>query len=129
VGKTLEWEGWPVGVTAHHLGTAHFSLADLLNRIIAGDALPQLTMDQINAGAKAGARKHLYCSKAETLELLQNKGAKLSALVAGLSDDDLNRKGSMPAFGGQVSAEQLIEYILFRSAGRHLESMKAAIGM
>jgi hypothetical protein len=70
----------------------------------------------------------LDCTKAESLDLLRNNGAKLSAFVAGLSDADLDCKGSMPAFGGEFSAEQLIETIIFRSAGQHFESMKTAIG-
>jgi hypothetical protein len=117
-----------VGVTAYHLGAAHFAIAGLIGMIIKGEDLPQLTMDQINEKSKADAREHLDCTKAESLDLLRKNGAKLSAFVAGLSDGDLDCKGSMPAFGGEFSAEQLIESIIFQSAGQHLKSMKTAIG-
>jgi hypothetical protein len=126
--KACEWEEWPVGVTAYHLGAAHFAIAGMLGMVINGDDLPQLTMDQINAKSKADVQEHLDCTKAETLDLLRNNGAKLSAYVDGLSDGDLDRKGSMPAFGGEFSAEQLIDSIIFQSAAQHLESMKTAVG-
>ncbi len=34
----------------------------------------------------------------------------------------------MSAFGGEMSTEQFIEYVIFQSGGQHLESMKAAAG-
>jgi hypothetical protein len=126
--KSCQWEAWPVGVTAHHLGAAHFAIQGMLGMIIKGEDLPPLTMDQINAKSKQDAQAHLDCSQSEVLELLRNNGAKLAAFVAGLSDEDLDRQGSMPAFGGDVSAEQLIEYVIFQSASQHFDSMNTAIG-
>ncbi len=126
--KTCDWEQWPVGVTARHIGASHFAIVGMLEMIIKGETLPQVTMDQINEKSKADAKKHLDCTKAEALERLRDNGSQLAAFVAGLSDEDLDRTGSMPAFGGRVSAEQIIENIIFRSASQHFDSMKAAIG-
>ena len=126
--KTCEWEAWPAGVTARHIGAAHFGIPKMLEMIIKGDALPQVTMDEVNEKAKADARKHLDCTKAEALDLLRNNGAKLVAFVAGLSDDDLARMTRMAAMGGDINTEQVIENVIFRSARQHFDSMKAAVG-
>lgn len=126
--KTCEWEAWPVGVTARHIGAAHFAIPGMLEMIINGEDLPQMTMEEVNEKAKANARKHLDCTKAETLDLLRHNGAKLVAFVAGLSDGDLARMTRVTAMGGDVNTEQVIENVIFYSARRHFDSMKAAIG-
>lgn len=125
--KTCDWEEWSVGTTACHLGGGHLAISGMLHMIVRGEALPQLTMDEVNALSKKWARKHTHSTKAEALALLREKGGMLVADVAALSDDDLERKGSMPAFGGEVTAWQLIDYVIFQSGGQHLASMKAAV--
>ena len=122
-----EWEQWTVGVAARHLGAGHLGFSKMLGMVIQGKELPQLTMDQINAMSDKDAREHADCTKAEALHELRKNGAEMVAFVAGLSDDELDRKGSMPAFGGEASVNQLIEFILFQSAQQHFDSMKAAV--
>ena len=100
----------------------------LLKMIVQGQELPQLTMDQVNAMSDKDAREHADCTKEEALEHLRKNGAELAAFVAGLSDDELDRQGSMPAFGGEVSTNQFVEYVIFQSAQQHFDSMKTAVG-
>jgi hypothetical protein len=50
------------------------------------------------------------------------------AFVAGLTDEELDRKGHMPAFEGEVTTEQFFDFIIFESAAQHFDSMKAAVG-
>jgi hypothetical protein len=126
--KPCEWEEWPVGVTARHLGAGHFGISKLLGMIVAGKELPQMTMDQVHEMSKKDSREHMDCTKTEALEQLRKNGAALAAYVAGLSDDELDRKASMPAFGGAVTTAQMIDYIIFQSAASHFDSMKTAVG-
>jgi hypothetical protein len=126
--RVCEWEQWPVGATARHLGAGHFAISGMLGMIIKGEDLPQLTMDQVNAMSKKSAQKHADCTKAEALEMLRKNGAELAEFVSGLSENDFDRRGSMPAFGGEVTAEQFIDYIIFQSAVQHFDSMKTAVG-
>ena len=126
--RVCDWEEWTVGVTACHVGAGHFAISAMLAMIVKGEELPQLTMDQINAMSKKSAQKHSDCTKTEALEQLRKKGAELAAYVSGLTDDDLDRKGSMPAFGGEVTTEKFIDYIIFQSAAQHFDSMKTAVG-
>jgi hypothetical protein len=122
-----QWEQWTVGVAARHLGAGHLGFFKLLDMIVQGKELPQYTMDQINAMSNDDAREHADCTKAEALDALRRNGAEFSAYVASLSDEELDRKGSMPAFGGEASVEQILERVVFQSGGQHLDSMKAAV--
>lgn len=122
-----QWEQWTVGVAARHLGAGHLGIFKLLGMIVQGKELPQYTMDQINAMSNDDAREHADCTKAEALEELRNNGTEFADFVADLTDDELDRKGSMPAFGGEASVEQILERIVFQSGRQHLDSMKAAV--
>jgi len=59
---------------------------------------------------------------------LRKNGTELVAFIAGLSDDELDRKDSMPAFGGEATVNQVIEFVIFQSAQEHFDSMKTAVG-
>lgn len=125
--KTCDAEQWTVGVTAHHIGAGHLRIFKMAEMITRSEALPQLAMDQINEMSNAQARKNTHCTKAEALEQLKTSSAKMVAFIRDLSDEDLDRKGSMPAFGGEVTTEQLIGYVLFESAAQHFNSIKTAV--
>ena len=126
--KTGEWEQWGVGVIAWHLGAGHFGIRDWCDKIVRGEALPPLTMDQINDMSNGQARENANVTKDDALEALRTNSATMVAYVAGLTDEELDRKGSMPAFGGEVTTEQFIDFILIQNAAQHFKSMKAAVG-
>lgn len=123
-----EWEKWTVGVAARHLGAGHFGFFKMLDMVVQGQELPQMTMDQVNAMSNRDSQEHKDCNKAEALDHLRKNGAEMAAFIAGLSNDDLDRKGNMPAFGGEISVNQIIDAIVFQSARQHFDSMKAAVG-
>lgn len=124
---TCDAEQWTVGVTAHHIGAGHLAIFNMAAMITKGEALPQLTMDEIHAMSNDQARKNAQCTKDQALEQLRTNGARMAAFIRDLGDADLDRKGSMPAFGGDVTTEQLIGYVLFESAAQHFESLKSAV--
>ena len=126
--KVLNWEEWSAGVTARHIGAGHFRIFDLAQMMTAGKELPQLSMDQITEMSNKDSQEHSDCTREETLEALRQNGAELVGFVAGLSDDDLACKGSMPAFGGEFSVDQMIEFVIFQSAQEHLDNIKKAVG-
>jgi len=126
--KICKSEEWPVGATAYHLGAGHFAIFDMAGMIVRGEDLPPLTMDQINAMSDKQAREHSDCTKAVAIEALRKNSAEMVAFAAGLTDEELDRKGSMPAVGGEATTEQLIQFVIFESATRHFDSMKTAVG-
>lgn len=125
--KMCDWEHWTVGVTARHLGAGHLAIYDMAGMIVDGRELPQLSMDQINEMSNADAQEHVDCTKAEALERLRKNSSKMVKFVEGLSDADLDRKGSMPAFKGEVTTEQFLDFVIFQSGGQHFDSMKSAV--
>ena len=126
--KVCDMENWSVGVTARHIGAGHFAISKMAAMIVRGEDLPPLSMDQINTMSDKDSRKHADCTKVEALELLRKNSTELAAFAVGLTDDELDRKGSMPAFGGEVTTEQLVDFIIFQSAAQHFDSMRAAVG-
>jgi len=125
--KPLEWEEWSAGVTAHHIGAGHLAIFDLAAMIVKGESLPQLNMDQIFEMANQQAKENVNCTKADALEHLRTNSDRLAAFIEDLSDEDLDVKGSMPAFEGEVTIEQLIEYVVFQSARGHFDNITKTI--
>ena len=123
-----DWEEWTAGVTARHIGAGHFRIFELAGMILEGKDLPPLTMDQINAMSNKDSLDHSDCTKDETLDALRKNSAELAAFIADLSDNDLDRKGSMPAFGGEVTVNEMIEFVIFQSAQEHFDNIKKAVG-
>jgi uncharacterized damage-inducible protein DinB len=124
--KTCQSEQWPVGTTARHIGN-HLGISDLAAMMVRGEALPQLSMDDINAMSDKDSQEHRDCTKSEALELLSRKQDGMTAFLRGLDEADLDCKGNLMAFGGEVTVAQLIDYVVFQSAAQHLASIKAAV--
>ena len=124
--KTCEGEGWSVGTTARHIGN-HLGISDVAAMVVRGEALPQWTMDDINHMANQDSHAHADCTKAEALDLLHRKCDGMTGFLRGLAAGDLDRKGSMPAFGGEVTVAQLIDFVIFQSAAQHLDSIKKTV--
>ena len=121
-------EGWTVGVVAHHVAAGHFAALDFVKLIVAGEAIPEITMEAIDQMNAQHAKDHENCTKEEVLALLRKNGSAFASYLEGLSEADLARTGYLAAIGGDVSAQQLIEMVILQSGGEHLDSMKGATG-
>src|SRR5512144_2792067 len=117
-------EGWPVGVTAHHVAVSHPQVAGLVQLIANGQQLPPFTMDMLNRGNAEHAATAAGCTREDTLRLLRDNGPAASRVISALSDEQLDRTGQIPM--GLMSAEQLIEGAMIGHAIGHLASMSAA---
>ena len=126
--KVCSGEGWTVGVVAHHVAAGHFGAIDFVRMIVAGEAIPEITMEAIDQMNAQHAKEHANCTQAEVLALLRENGSAFAGYLEGLREADLVRTGYLAAMGGDVSAQQLIEMVIFHSAGEHLDSMKNATG-
>jgi hypothetical protein len=124
--KRCAWEDWSVGVTMRHIGAGHFQVVDLVKMVVAGKKLPEFTAEQITRMANEHAREHAACTRPEVLEILRRSSADFVDYTAGLSDDDLDRKGHLALAGGEISAENLIKALILKSGGEHFANVKAA---
>jgi hypothetical protein len=126
--KVCEREQWAVAVVAHHVAAGHFGAIEFVKMIVAGEAIPEITMEVIDQMNAQHAREHAHCTQEEVLTLLRENGSAFASYLEGLSEADLDRTGYLAAIGGDVSAQQLIEMFILQSGGEHLDSMKAATG-
>ena len=125
--KVLPFEQWPVGPALHHVVAGHLGIASLARMIVNGEKLPDITMEGLKAMANEHAREHADCTKEEVQEVLAKNSAELVSFAAGLSDEALDRTGYLAATG-DVSTLQIIEYVVFMSAGEHLANIKKLLG-
>ena len=126
--KRCEAEDWTVGVVARHIGVGHYGVVDLARMIVEGETLPNLTMDEIVRMGNEHAREHVDCTKEEVQSILLEAGETIASYVAALDENKLGRSGYLTATGGEVTAGQLIEYVIFQSANEHFTSMKSTVG-
>jgi len=124
--KVCAWEEWTVGVTARHIGAGHFEAIGLAEMIIKGQELPALTMDDFKQMGNQHAREHAACTREEVLSILNKNGASAADFVVGLTDAELDRNAYLAVTGGDVTAGQLLEYVIMESGGEHLANMKSA---
>jgi hypothetical protein len=122
-------EGRSVGVVAHHVADAHTASSGWLRAIVAGEPLPGLTHADIDNYNARRASAHPDPLKDDTLRLLGTTGAAAVALVAGLTDDQLARSGSMPLFGERpLTADQMIRYVMIAHVQGHLQGLRQTLG-
>ena len=120
-------EEWPVGVVARHIAAGHYDALDFVQKMVAAEPLPELTMEAIVASANEHARKHADCTRSEVMELLRRNGAHMQQHVAGLSDSQLAATGRIDAMGGEVSVQQFLDMVILQSAGEHFQNMQNAV--
>jgi hypothetical protein len=120
-------EQWSVGVTAHHIGTAHIPIAKLVQALATGQPVPPLTSEMLDAGNAAHARQFADCSQQETVDLLRENGREAAQILRGLSDEQLDNGAALPMVGGQrLSAAEIVELGLVGHPTGHLASIRAA---
>jgi hypothetical protein len=119
-------EGWPLGVTARHIGATHYRAISGAKMIIDGKKFPEMTMEQITEYANRHAREHAECTKSEVLDILRKQGRELVEFAEGLDDLKLDKTGYLPALGLELSVGRFMESVILESGKMHLESIKAA---
>ena len=128
--KVTTAERWPVGVTAHHLALGLEAVAGLVTDLVSGarsrGAFTRAMLDEMNA---RHAKEHAGCTRAETLALFQKGAVTASAVVRGLSDDQLARSGTVFTDAPPMTAEQLIMLGLLGHIDEHMGSIRRTVGM
>jgi len=125
--KVCRGENWSVAVLARHIPAAHYRAFKLAKMIVAGETLPQVSMETVDQMNARHAEKYASCTKDEVLGLLREHGESIAEYVSQLSDDDLDRTGHIELMGGDIAVEKFIENVILVSCREHLANMKAAI--
>lgn len=125
--RVCKAEDWPVGVVARHVGDGHYRVVELAKMIIAGTPLPDWSMNAVVQMGNDHAREHADCTREEVLAILESNAATLDDFIAALSEDELDRQGSMALVGGDVSVQRILELLILQSGGDHLKSIRATL--
>lgn len=126
--KTTAAEKWPVGVTAHHVAGGHEGITGIVKTLAAGQSIPNFTMDMLNEMNAKHAKEQAGCTKAETLALHEKGAAAAAAAVRGLSDAELDKKGTVLAGMPAMTTQQAIESILINHINDHMGSIRKTVG-
>lgn len=127
--KVTTAERWTVGVTAHHLAGGLEAVAGIVTGLVSGGpsrgAFTRTMLDEMNA---RHATEHADCTRRETLALFQKGAATASAVVRGLSDDQLAKSGTVFTDVPPMTAEQLIMLGLVGHIDEHMGSIRKTVG-
>ena len=126
--KVTAAEKWSVGVTAHHVAVSHEGIAGVVKGVASGQSMPPFTMAMLDEMNAQHAKEHAQCTKAETLAAHKKGAAAAAALVRGLTDAQLDAKGTVMTGMPAMSAQQVIEGVLIHHVAEHLGSIRATVG-
>jgi uncharacterized damage-inducible protein DinB len=126
--KTTEAEKWSVGVTAHHVAGGHAGILGIVKTLAAGQSIPNFTMDMLHEMNATHAKEQSGCTKAETLALHEKGAATAAAVVRGLSDAELDQKGTVLVGVPTMTTQQAIESILINHINDHMGSIRKTVG-
>lgn len=121
-------EEWTVAQTAQHVSGQFPLEMEFISAPAEGKPMPAYTWDDINGKNDSRALKNSSASKADVLKELRAGAASTAAYIRALSDEQLDRTGTLGlADGASVSTQQLIEGgVLIAHVTGHLESIRAA---
>ena len=122
--KVTSGEKWPVGVVAHHVAAAHYGVLDWAKMIVAGETLPEISMDAVDQMNAKHAEDHVNCTKSEVIGLLKENGSSIGSFVAELDDEKLDRTSHLELIGGDISTQQFLETFIIQNGREHLSNMK-----
>ena len=119
-------EGWPVGVTVHHIAESYEGLAGMVQTIATGGQFPPLTQEMLDKGNAQHAIRAAGVTKAETLQLLHEWGRVAAAMLRSLTDEQLATTAPMPLAGQQeMSAAEVAESVLIGHGKTHFAGVEA----
>ena len=124
--KVVSGEEWTVGVVTRHVAGGHYGLLDFAKNIVAGNALPEISMDQIDQINAKHVQDHADCTKEEVLGMLRKNGSSIAEFVNGLDDEDLAKTAHFSLAGGDINTKQLIK-IIMHGGTEHLTNIKATV--
>lgn len=126
--KILVWEGYSVLTVAGHIsGPRHYGLREMAEMFIHHEDFPDITSEMIVNLANQDFEFHKIWTIDKVLRNLDEQGQLTISYIAGLSDRDLKAVGHLETYGGDISVDQLIDWIIIGTSVDHLENMKRAV--
>src|ERR1043166_8457122 len=79
--KVTSAEKWSVGVTAHHIASAHQGIGGIMKTLADGKTGPNMPMEGLHQMNAQHAKDFANCTKAETVALHKKNAAAAAALL------------------------------------------------
>jgi hypothetical protein len=118
---------WTQGFAGYHAANSIGFITGMIQGLAAGQALPPITMAQIDEGNAQDAQAHMdTCSKQEVLSTIASNSPASVQLVRGLSDEQLDRRVSLLQGAPEMSVEQVIELLLVGHSAGHTATITGA---
>jgi hypothetical protein len=125
--KVTAAEKWSVGVTAHHIASAHQGIGGIMKMVADGKPGPNMPMEGLHQMNAKHAQEFANCTKSETLELHKKNAAAAAALLRSIEDAAFDKSSTVFAGAPPMSAGQMAD-ILSSHIDEHLNSIKATVG-
>jgi len=120
-------DGRQNNVMIDHISTTFAQVTPLAEMIIAGQNLPELTMDMIHAGNSAHASEHAGATRADVLASLKANASAAAATIRTWSDTDLAQSRPFTLTpSGSITVAELAQGILVDHA-KHLADLTAGL--
>jgi len=125
--RVTKAEGWPVGVTAHHVGAIHYPVLAWVQMMVEGTPTPAISMADVDEMNRQHVQTQADCTPADAITLLRQEGDKAVAYLQTLNETDLHQEAYLKVFETTMSAGQLFQTVLIDTAEEHLASLKATV--
>lgn len=123
-----EGELRPVGVIAHHVAEAHPRIAQRVDAVAHGRPVPARHPELFDERNARHAQDNPDPDQRVTIDLLRQRGAAVVALIAGLSDPDLERTASEDSAAPVLTTAEVIELRQIGQVRSHLASIRTVLG-
>jgi hypothetical protein len=122
-----EGELRPVGVIAHHVAQGHARIARRVEAFARGQPVPARHPELFDARNAQEARDHPDPEQRATIDLLRQSGAAVIALIAGLSDAELQRTASEDPGAATFTTAEVIELRQIGHVRSHLAAIRSVL--
>ena len=127
--KVATEDGRQINVIVHHIAQSHEAVYMLVDMILAGQPLPPITPEMIQAGNAQHAEENADVSKETALVALRLVAESTGAKLRAMDDSDLDKSAEFTLSpSGSISIDGIVSHIMIDHADGHLESIRAAIG-
>ena len=126
--RFLAWEGFSISTVAGHIGgPRHYGLRNLAKLMIDGGPIPLVTKEMLRDIANQDFDFHKDWTRDEAVRSLEKNGPETVRFIESLTDENLKAEGYLESFGGNLTVDQLIDWIMIGTSVEHLENMKRAV--
>jgi hypothetical protein len=116
-----------VAVMAHHVAGAYPVIVGWITSLAQGQPV-EITMEQIDQANAIHKQRYAQVTREEVSGMLRRGGAAAATAVAALDDQQLDSRAMMGPAGRELTARQVIEYVLVAHTANHFANMRRAVG-